>query len=614
MTLRWPIASVLLLAACGDAAVPSSPADGGADTPAVVDTPPPLDVPAPTDIPPPPTDIPPSPTDIPPPPIDNPPSPIDIPTAADVPPPRDVPVDTPPPVDAPSVVSPEDPGPADVHFDIDAVAAGTPISPFIYGTNQPDWTTTARRLALTRMGGNRLTAYNWETNASNAGSDYRHQNDNYLCQTAGCAAPGEAVRRAVAPAHAAGAAIILTVPAAGHVAADALGNGDVNATPDFLNTRFHVSVPRKGSALSLTPSLTDGRVYQDEFVNWVERSFPAARTDPRRAIFYEIDNEPDLWSSTHPRIHPAPVGYAELITRTVDTAAAIRSVAPTALVFGPVNYGFNGMVSLQDAPDRAGRDFLDTWLDAMRAAETTAGRRLVDVLDVHFYSEARGDGVRVADANDARGAAARVQAPRSLWDPTYREDSWITNDYLRAPIRLIARLREKVAAHYPGTRLALTEYNHGGGADVSGAIAQADTLGVLGREGVFAAALWHLADDQRWLYAGFAMFRDYDGAGAAFGDTSLPALTDDVARAAVYASRDAGRPERVVLVAINRGTAALTAAVRVTAAGRLARVERWQLTAAGLAPARLPDAAPAARNALRLTLPPRSVSTLVLRF
>jgi O-glycosyl hydrolase len=69
-----------------------------------------------------------------------------------------------------------------------------------------------------------------------------------------------------------------------------------------------------------------------------------------------------------------------------------------------------------------------------------------------------------------------------------------------------------------------------------------------------------------------------------------------------------------VLVAINRGTAALTAAVRVTAAGRLARVERWQLTAAGLAPARLPDAAPAARNALRLTLPPRSVSTLVLRF
>jgi hypothetical protein len=35
-------------------------------------------------------------------------------------------------------------------------------------------------LTLSRSGGNRMTAYNWETNASNAGSDYYNENDSFL--------------------------------------------------------------------------------------------------------------------------------------------------------------------------------------------------------------------------------------------------------------------------------------------------------------------------------------------------------------------------------------------------------------------------------------------------
>lgn len=600
MLPRWSLVVALAVASCGapsasaavDAAAEDSPVDVPRDAPPTEDRPTDVVIDRAIDVP---NDVPP-PTDV-----------VDRPADVVVDRPVDVPTDAP-------IITPGDPGASDVRVDVDLTATGTPISPFIYGTNQPDWSGSARRLTFARLGGNRLTAYNWETNASNAGTDYLNQNDDYLCQTAGCAAPGETVRRAVTPAHAAGAAVLLTLPATGYVSADALGGGDVNRTPDYLNVRFHRSVARKGAAFTLTPDLNDGRVYQDEFVNWVERTFPVAGTDPRRAFFYSIDNEPDLWSSTHPRIHPSPVRYDELIARTVELAGAVKAVAPAALVFGPVNYGFNGMVSLQDAPDRAGRDFLDAYLDAMRAAEATAGRRLLDVLDVHWYSEARGGGVRVADANDARGADARVQAPRSLWDPAYREDSWITNDYLRAPIRLIPRLREKIAARYPGTRIAITEYNHGGGADVSGAIAQADTLGVFGREGVFAAALWHLADDQRWLYAGFAMFRDYDGAGGAFGDTSLPAQSSDVARVSAYASADAGRDDRAVLVLVNRGAAAVTVGLRATHRRALVGAGRWQLTGASATPARVADLTPAASNALRVALPARSVSTLVLRF
>ena len=37
---------------------------------------------------------------------------------------------------------------------------------------------------------------------------------------------------------------------------------------------------------------------------WLESAFPDARRDPSRTIFYSLDNEPDLWASTHPRIRP----------------------------------------------------------------------------------------------------------------------------------------------------------------------------------------------------------------------------------------------------------------------------------------------------------------------
>ena len=92
------------------------------------------------------------------------------------------------------------------------------------------------------------------------------------------------------------------------------------------------------------------------------------------------------------------------------------------------------------------------------------------MLDVHWYPEARGscvanpmDGCRVTEENtDAGVVAARKQAPRSLWDPTYTETSWITQCCTGGPIRLLPRLKDKITANYPGTRLAITEYNYGG--------------------------------------------------------------------------------------------------------------------------------------------------------
>src|SRR5688572_16092840 len=67
----------------------------------------------------------------------------------------------------------------EVRFDVDVSTANRPISPLIYGTNS-DAVTAADGVTFRRQGGNRLTGYNWENNASNAGSDWEHSSDGYL--------------------------------------------------------------------------------------------------------------------------------------------------------------------------------------------------------------------------------------------------------------------------------------------------------------------------------------------------------------------------------------------------------------------------------------------------
>ncbi len=513
--------------------------------------------------------------------------------------------------DAPPSIDPDDPGECDVRFDIDSASAVHPISRYVYGHNQPDWDGRGGRLTLGRSGGNRWTAYNWETNASNAGSDWYHQNDGYL---GGGDTPGEAVRAPVAEAHAHDAAYLVTVPIAGYVAADKNGDGDVANSPDYLNTRFHASYAFKNGPLAESPDTGDHAVYQDEFVSWLEHQFPYARTDAHRTIFYDLDNEPDLWAHTHARIHPDPVRYDELIALSAEYAAAVKSVAPDALVFGFVSYGWAGFTTLQDAPDANGRNFIDTYLDAMAAAEADAGHRLVDVLDLHWYPEAQGGGVRITDdGTGAELAAARVQAPRSLWDPDYTEESWITTWSTQGPIRLIPRLREQIAAHYPGTRLAISEYYYGGGAHISGAIAQADVLGVFGREEVFAATLWHIGGtDDRFIYGAFEMFRDYDGQGGAFGDVSVQATSDDVPGATVYASYDSGDYGRMVIVAINKTGAPLRAGISIEHGVEFGRAEIYQLTSASPYPAAAGELTIDQVNAFVYEMPAMSVSTLVL--
>jgi hypothetical protein len=267
-------------------------------------------------------------------------------------------------------------------------------------------------------------------------------------------------------------------------------------------------------------------------------------------------------------------------------------------------------------------EFLDYYLDGMRTAEQGAGKRLLNVLDLHFYSEAMSsEGTLIGLAsldptsvNPSDGLIqARVQAPRSLSEADYVENSWITRDLINAkPLNLIPWLKNKIANHYPDTKLAFTEYSYGGTTHISGAIAQADVLGIFAREGVFAANYYELVSPGEYVYAAFDAYLNFDGAGSKVGDTSVSALTSDKERIAVHATVNAGDNSMVYVIAINKSAADVTSTIAITHPVMLTHADVYQLTSK--AP-RLLAAEPAtvSSNTLSYTLPAYSVSTIVLR-
>jgi fibronectin type 3 domain-containing protein len=501
------------------------------------------------------------------------------------------------------------------------------ISPYIYGINfYSSSDGPSQVFTFDRAGGNRWTAYNWITNASNAGSDYLYESDNYLSSSN---VPAEAVRTFVAGDQGNGLASLVTFQMQGYVSADE--SGPV-ATPFPNLSRFRPVVNKKSTAsadpFTITPpaASTDNNVYMDEFAWTLNQKFSGMNifgTSAAIPTFLQLDNEPELWNSTHQEIQGSTgVTSDNYISKTIALTKAIKDQFPNVLIFGPVHYGFEGIYSWQGdpslSPTPTGNNwFPDKYLPAIKSASTTYGKSLVDVYDFHWYSEATDGTTRVTDLTSATLTAAQVQAivqsPRSLWDATYTENSWITQDVLGGPIYILSRLQSKIAAENPGMKISVTEYNNGGSQHIAGTIAQADNLGVFGNQGVFAASLWPLNNNEPYILAGFRAFRDFDGASSNFGDTSLQATSSNVGNVVVYASTDSSNPSRVVFVAINRSTSAQVTAINGQTLSGTAHMYQMTATSASgqttITPVSIGTVA-ASGSSLTVTLPALSVTTI----
>ena len=465
-----------------------------------------------------------------------------------------------------------------MNINIDLGAETKAISPHIYGINQYGNDLSKVSATAIRQGGNRMTAYNWENNASNAGSDWKYSSDNNLSNSD---EPADCAKKLSKDAERNGAAYkFTTLQLAGYVAADK--DGTVTEAEAAPSDRWNEVVLAKGEEFDETPDLTDGKVYMDEYVNYIINTLGDS-TSAAGIQGYSLDNEPGLWHHTHSRIHPERVTIEELAEKSIEMAAAVKKLDPKADIFGPSLYGYTAFKSLADDDSSDEWEkikeennyhwYIDCYLEQMKKAEEEHGIRLLDVLDIHYYPEAKGD-CRVSQCTDpthTKCAEARMQSVRTLYEEGYIEDSWI-GQWGKENLPMIPKIQESIDKYYPGTKLAITEYNFGGN-DLSATIAQAEALGCFAEAGIYLATKWSGNDYQ---YAGINLYTNYDGNGSSFGDMLVPTETDDVSLSSAYASikgndqgtvtamitnKDLENPENAVINLKNSDTSYEAAAV-----------------------------------------------------
>jgi hypothetical protein len=428
-----------------------------------------------------------------------------------------------------------------------------------------------------------------------------------------------------------GVASLITFQLQGLVAGDTKGEVAMTNPPD--RARFKKVVYEKKTVtnepFTASPSVSDGNVYMDEFIWALDRKFAGQNIfgahPSRQPVFADLDNEPDLWKDTHREVQgPASISSDNFIVNTLALARALKKQFPDLVIFGPGNYGFMGLYSWNNEISASLSEtnwFVDKYLRAMKAGSARFGRPLVDVYDLHWYPEATdGSGKRITTLTDPDlsndQVQAIVQSPRSLWDKTYREKSWIMDVTGQQPIALLDRLQTRIKAENPGMKLAITEYDNGGGQHIAGTIAQADNLGVFGSSGLFAASMWPLAPKEkepRYSLAGFRAYRNFDGANHNFGDMSVQATSSDVANVVVHVSTDSTRANRVVMVAINRSRSDQVALITGQPVSGAAHLFRMTAATAAKQTTIQPVAAgmqPVSGSSLSLTLPALSVTTV----
>lgn len=463
------------------------------------------------------------------------------------------------------------PGSRDVRMAINCAGPSHRISELIYGL-VGDVSSAGSRAA--RLGGNTMSRFNWDLgNVWNTGSDWFFENvhgsDNghlqeWLDDNA---------------AHQWTTALV--VPMIGWVAKDDTSSGFPASL--FGAQRKHDPVrPEAGDGFKPDgkpikpgpPTLTSVAAPPELIERWVARIREADRKRGSRSVHeYILDNEPTLWNSTHRDVHPDPIGYDELLERTIKYGSAIRRADPEAVIAGPAEWGWTGYfysakdvsfgVTLQ--PDRrlhGGTPLIEWYLRKLAEHERTTKERILDVLDVHFYPQ--GSRVFGSDAAvDPETAALRLRSTRALWDPSYKDESWIGE-----PIRLIPRLKEWIERAYPGRGISIGEWNFGAEGDMSGALAIAEVLGRFGQQNISSAYYWTMPPADSPGLAAFRAYLNFDGKGGRFLDWSMAA--DASAGTSLFASRDDAGGHVVAIVlnldAVNsaRATVALTGCGRST--------------------------------------------------
>jgi hypothetical protein len=524
-----------------------------------------------------------------------------------------------------------------VTINVDAGANQRPISPQIYGVAFAKGAQLGDlNFTLNRSGGNSATRYNWQTDSHNTAQDYFYESISECFGSnppVACGVPGQGNDLFVQATQSAGAQPLLTIPMIDWIAKAGVNHPFLCSFPatlypnqqafDPYDTNCGNGIDKSGNNITGNdPNLanvTNSVSTQNAWVLHLIGKWGMAANGGVR--YYILDNEHSIWFSTHRDVHPVGPHMDEIESKMVAFGAMVRTNDPGAILLGPEEYGWTGYFfsgydqqygaihGYNYLPDRAthnNMDYMPWLLQALYQDEVNTGVRKLDVFSLHYYPSGDLAG-HYEYGNDVSTATQLLRnvSTRSLWDPNYKDASWI-QDY----VMLIPRMKNWVATYYPGLMVGITEYNWGAEDHINGATTQADILGIFGREGLDIGTRWTTPDATTPTYLAMKMYRNYDGNKSTFGDTSVMASApnpDDVSSFASLRSSD-GALTVMLISKVLTGTTPVTVSLANFQAQGTAQV--WQLTSAN-AIMPLSDITLAGSN-LTITLPAQSITLLVI--
>jgi hypothetical protein len=431
----------------------------------------------------------------------------------------------------------------DVAVSVDVLANRHVLSSYVYGGAYPQDapTITDSGMTVVRWGGDATSRYNWQEGTYNAANDWYFGDYGYT------EIGDSSSTQYITDVKAAGSNPLMTMVMLGWVAK--------NVTD---GSAYSFSVAKYGAQCAVNPYNSDdgdgvrtdcatditgndptdadvelndspqsgdppGTVYRDQWAAALATAFGSA------PHFYDMDNEIDIWGSTHRDVHPNPSAYNEMRDTYRAEAGALKGWDPSAIRLGPVSccwwFYWNG-ANNNDKGAHAGNDFLPWWLNEVYWQDELAGTRSVDIFDIHAYP----DGPDTSGWTLAQERALSLRIYRDYWDPTYVSESgdinqqWVTQIQPNKTIPFrIPRMRATANMIYPGTPLSITEWsaNFAGETDYSTALADADAYGILGRERVYLASRWTTPNPANPNYQALKLYRNYDGQHHSFATTSV---------------------------------------------------------------------------------------------
>jgi len=207
--------------------------------------------------------------------------------------------------------------------------------------------------------------------------------------------------------------------------------------------------------------------------------------DSNRIIYWSMDNEPEIWCSTHDDVYPTQPSAEDFMQKYFAVAKKARLLFPGIKLMGPVPanewqwYNWNG-----SSVSYKGKTY--PWLEyfILRIAEeqNITGIRLLDILDIHFYP---------GETN----ASDIVQLHRVFFDEKYdypgaNAVKWRLNSTKEYIFKRCNQWLEKYLGKNHGVKLSVSEIGINGNDPNVTAIWYASTLGEFAKNGVEIFTPW----------------------------------------------------------------------------------------------------------------------------